>query len=149
MPPTRNCSRDVLEKVVALVDQLATVVDTFCLSTAVFEAISQKLTVQNTNTKNESNDHTFNTTTDIRETKTDVITETTSLITNISKPNQTVTPFFTASSSSIAKIKNNVASQSPTHTCILEFDGTSKGNPGQAGARAILFWKMEIWYTPL
>ncbi|GKF27487.1 hypothetical protein Tco_0083381, partial [Tanacetum coccineum] len=86
MPPTRHCSRDVLEKVAALVDELATMVDAFRSSTAVFEAISQKLTVQTTITKNESNDHTFNTTTDIRETKTDVITETTSLITNISKP---------------------------------------------------------------
>ncbi|GJS54526.1 ty3-gypsy retrotransposon protein [Tanacetum coccineum] len=55
MPPNRNYSRDVLEKVAALVDQLATVVDAFCSSTAGFEAISQKLTVQTTITRTESN----------------------------------------------------------------------------------------------
>nr|GEW20777.1 hypothetical protein [Tanacetum cinerariifolium] len=60
MSPTRNYSRDVLEKVAALVDQLSTVVDAFCSSTAGFEDISQTLTVQTTITKNESNDHTTN-----------------------------------------------------------------------------------------
>ncbi|GJU66291.1 hypothetical protein Tco_1252550 [Tanacetum coccineum] len=123
-PPTRYYSRDALEKMAALVDELATMVHAFCSSTAVLEVISQQHTTQNTNTTtvkvtttiipNESNDHTDNTKTDIRKTKTDVITKTTSLITIIREPDQTVTPFFTASSSSIAKIENNVASQSPT-----------------------------------
>ena len=48
-PPTRY-SRDVLEKVADLVDQLATAVHAFCSSTAVLETISQELTLQPTTT---------------------------------------------------------------------------------------------------
>ncbi|GKC88970.1 hypothetical protein Tco_1149619 [Tanacetum coccineum] len=89
-PPTRYYSRDALEKMAALVDELATMVHAFCSSTAILEVISQQHTTQNTNTKNESNDHTFNTTTDIRETKTDVIRETSSLVTKSYKPDNTM-----------------------------------------------------------
>ena len=42
-----------------------------------------------------------------------------SLIRNTVKPDQTVTPFYTASSSSIAKIENNVTSKSRTPHSVL------------------------------
>nr|GEZ22529.1 hypothetical protein [Tanacetum cinerariifolium] len=108
MPPTRHYSRDVLEEMDALVDELATMVDTFCSSTAVFEAISQQLPVQTTITKNESNDHTFNTTTDICETKTDVITETSSLVTKSNKPDNTMIKLLADST-----VENEVFTQIP------------------------------------
>nr|GFA09079.1 hypothetical protein [Tanacetum cinerariifolium] len=50
MPPTRHYSRDVLEEITALVDELAMMVDAFCSSTTVFDAISQQHTTQNTTT---------------------------------------------------------------------------------------------------
>ncbi|GKB73146.1 hypothetical protein Tco_0934558 [Tanacetum coccineum] len=107
MPPTSTppTIEESLAKLANNIDKLELVVKRLAASTANLVSI----TSQTTFTKNESNDHTSNNKTDILETKTDVITDTTSLIT--SKPDQTVTPFFIASS---AKSENIVASQSPT-----------------------------------
>ncbi|GKA69291.1 hypothetical protein Tco_0775355 [Tanacetum coccineum] len=95
-PPTRYYSRDALEKMVALVDELATMVHAFCSSTTVLEVISQQNTTQNTNTTtvkatttittNESNDHTDNTKTDHTKTRTDVVNETSSRFTDLKSP---------------------------------------------------------------
>nr|GEV35332.1 hypothetical protein [Tanacetum cinerariifolium] len=114
MTPACHYSRDALKKVAALVDELATMVKGLCSSIAVVEAISQKLTVQTTVTKNESTHQTFNTTTDIRETKTDVIAESTSPITDINNHDKTMAPFLTASTSSMTKIEKEVDTQSQT-----------------------------------
>ncbi|GKA50179.1 hypothetical protein Tco_0743252 [Tanacetum coccineum] len=95
-PPTCYYSRDALEKLAALVDELATMVHAFCSSTAVLEVISQQHTTQNTNTTtvkvtttiipNESNDHTDNTKTDHTKTTTEVVNETSSRFTDIKSP---------------------------------------------------------------
>ncbi|GKC95024.1 kinase-like domain-containing protein [Tanacetum coccineum] len=95
-PPTRHYSRDALEKMAALVDELATMVHAFCSSTAVLEVISQQHTTQNTNTTtvkvtttiipNESNDQTDNTKTDHTKPTTDVVNETSSRFTDIKSP---------------------------------------------------------------
>ncbi|GJZ88253.1 hypothetical protein Tco_0660035 [Tanacetum coccineum] len=95
-PPTRYYSRDALEKMAALVDELATMVHAFCSSTAVLEVISQQHTTQNTNTTivkvtttiipNESNDHTDNTKTDHTKTTIDVVHETPSRFNDIKSP---------------------------------------------------------------
>ncbi|GJU49165.1 hypothetical protein Tco_1218720 [Tanacetum coccineum] len=95
-PPTRYYSRDALEKMAALVDELATMVHAFSSSTAVLEVISQQHTTQNINTTtvkvtttiipNESNDHTDNTKTDHTKTTTDVVNDTSSRFTDIKSP---------------------------------------------------------------
>ncbi|GJS57075.1 hypothetical protein Tco_0651859 [Tanacetum coccineum] len=95
-PLTCCYSRDALEKMAALVDELAMMVHAFCSSTAVLEVISQQHTTQNTNTTtvkvtttiipNESNDHTDNTKTNHTKTTTDVVNETPSRFNDIKSP---------------------------------------------------------------
>ncbi|GJS41995.1 hypothetical protein Tco_0567038 [Tanacetum coccineum] len=90
-PPTRYYSRDFLETMAALVDELATVVHAFCSSTAVLEVISQQHKTQNTNTAsvkvpNESNDLTDNTKTNHTKTTTDVVNEKPSRFNDIKSP---------------------------------------------------------------
>ncbi|GJV66060.1 hypothetical protein Tco_1476888 [Tanacetum coccineum] len=77
------------------------------------ETTLQKLICQPTITKKESNDSTSNTNTDIIETTTEVLTETSSLDTNINKPNNTMDNLITDSASSIAKIKTEVVTHIP------------------------------------
>ncbi|GJU25957.1 hypothetical protein Tco_1164578 [Tanacetum coccineum] len=77
------------------------------------ETTLQKLIFQPTITKKESNDSTSNTNTNIIETTTEVLTETSSLSTNINKPNNTMDNLITDSASSIAKIKIEVVTHIP------------------------------------
>ncbi|GKD21503.1 hypothetical protein Tco_1223206 [Tanacetum coccineum] len=77
------------------------------------ETTLQKLIFQPTITKNESNDSTSNTNTDIIETTTEVLTQTSSLATNINKPNNTMANLVTDSASFIAKIETEVDTHIP------------------------------------
>ncbi|GKA09317.1 hypothetical protein Tco_0688648 [Tanacetum coccineum] len=77
------------------------------------ETTLQKLICQPTITKNESDDSTSNTNTDIIETTTEVLTQTSSLATNINKHNNTMANLVTDSASSIAKIETETYGRAP------------------------------------
>nr|GEZ65669.1 RNA-directed DNA polymerase, eukaryota, nucleotide-binding alpha-beta plait domain protein [Tanacetum cinerariifolium] len=77
------------------------------------ETTLQKLICQPTITKKESNDSTSNTNTDIIENTTEVLTRTSSLATNINKPNNTMANLITDSASFIAKIESEVVTHIP------------------------------------
>ncbi|GJS39346.1 hypothetical protein Tco_0564389 [Tanacetum coccineum] len=128
MPPTSTppTIEESLAKLADNIDKLALVVKRLAASTTNLASITsqttfttnesntrlettlQKLICQPSITKKESNDSTSNTNTDIIETTTEVITETSSLATNINKPNNTMDNLITNSASFIAKIKTEV-----------------------------------------
>ncbi|GJS14489.1 hypothetical protein Tco_0408961 [Tanacetum coccineum] len=133
MPPTSTprTIKESLAKLADNIDKLELVVKRLAASTANLVSITsqttfttnksntrletslQKLICQPTITKKESNDSTSNTNTDISETTTEVLTETSSLATNINKPNNTMANLITDYASSIAKIETEVVTHIP------------------------------------
>nr|GEU44070.1 alpha/beta hydrolase domain-containing protein 13 [Tanacetum cinerariifolium] len=108
MPPRKDTSNDkqltsFQDQVYALNAQLDALVNGLTnLLQARLETTLQKLTCQTTIIKNESNDSTSKTNTDITETTTEVINETTSPVTDINKHDNTMaTCFFEVASCTI------------------------------------------------
>ncbi|GJR02117.1 hypothetical protein Tco_0525101 [Tanacetum coccineum] len=108
MPPARY-PRHIEEMMVTIVEQAAQWLDIVSLSNAQLETTFQKLNWQTTIPKNEPNDSTFDTNTDITETTTThVVTDTSSLVTKINKPDNTILKLL-----SDPTVENEVFTQIP------------------------------------
>ncbi|GKD29715.1 hypothetical protein Tco_1240493, partial [Tanacetum coccineum] len=109
-PSTPPTIEEYLAKLADNIDKLELVVKRLAASTTNLVSI----TSQTSFTKNESNDHTINTKTVVTETIIEVVTKTSSIINSMSKPDKTMAQVFTVHSSSITKMKNDVATQPQT-----------------------------------
>ncbi|GKF20962.1 hypothetical protein Tco_0069600 [Tanacetum coccineum] len=104
MPPKRY-PQHIEEKMAAIANQFAELVDILSSLNARLETFSQKFTSQTTFTKNESNTKTD----DITVTTTDyVVIETSSLVTKINKPDNSMVRFLSDST-----VENKVCTQIP------------------------------------